>query len=97
MRETVIISDGEKDLVIGVAYFFQDEEIIDLKKDEVTQLYKHTAIKEVALRISDPLNQIDKVRRGLSILGQMVRDMHGDEIGLILITEIKTQVNLASR
>ncbi len=98
MRETVIISDGELDQEIGAPYFFQDERIRNLNKDQVTQLYKHTAVKEKVLLISDPASKtLHKVQRGLNILDQMVRDMHGDEIGLVIINSIKTQLKLAVR
>lgn len=98
MREKVIISDGVLDHEIGAPYFFQDERIIDLNKDQVINLYKHTAIKERVISISNPRsNKLYKVQRGLGILDQMVRDMNGDEIGLVIITEINTQLNLASK
>jgi len=98
MREKVIISDGVLDHEIGALYFFQDERIIDLNKDQVINLYKHTAIKERVISISNPRsNKLYKVQRGLGILDQMVRDMNGDAIGISIITEIKTQLNLASK
>jgi hypothetical protein len=98
MRETVIISNGELDLEIGAPYFFQDERIRDLNKDQVNQMYKHTAVKEKALSISDPASKtLHKVQRGLNILDQMVKDMNGDEIGLVIITDIQTQLKLAVR
>jgi len=98
MREKVIISDGVLDHEIGAPYFFQDERIIDLNKDQVINLYKHTAIKERVISISNPRsNKLYKVQRGLAILDQMVRDMNGEEIGWVIINEINTQLNLASK
>jgi len=83
---------------IGAPYFFQDERIIDLNKDQVINLYKHTAIKERVISISNPRsNKLYKVQRGLAILDQMVRDMNGEEIGWVIINEINTQLNLASK
>jgi hypothetical protein len=92
MRQTVIINDGELDQEIGTPYFFQDERISNLNKDQVTELYRHTAVKEMALRSADPNDQLNKVRQGLDILGQMVKDMHGDAKGLVIIHGIKRQI-----
>jgi hypothetical protein len=95
MRETVIINDGELDQEIGAPYFFQDERITDLNKDQVINLYKHTAIKERVLSVTDPRsNKLYKLQRGIGILDQMVKDMNGDAIGLAIINEIQTQLAL---
>ena len=95
MREKVIISDGVLDHEIGAPYFFQDERIIDLNKDQVINLYKHTAVKEKVMSIFDPTSKtLYKVQRGLNILDQMVRDMNGDAIGISIITEVQTQLAL---
>lgn len=103
MRETVIIFDGVKDLEIGAPYFFQHERIRDLNKEQVKELYTYTAIKasvvkavdeDTGVNPNDP-DQVYKLERGLAILEQMVKDMYGDEIGLVIINDIQTQLNLA--
>ena len=96
MREKVIIFDGEKDQLIGAPYFFQDERIRDLSKDQVLELYKQTRVKHHAVSSfsdRDP-DYFYQISRGLNILKTMVKDMFGDDIGELLIVQIETNLKL---
>jgi hypothetical protein len=98
MREKVIIFDGEKDQLIGAPYFFQDERIRDLNKDQVLELYKQTRIKHYTVVLfsdRDP-GYVYQISRGLNILKQMVLDMWGDDIGALHINQIETNLKMVS-
>jgi len=94
MRETVIVNDGELNQEIGAPYFFQDNRIRDLNKDQITQMFRHTHDLKVKLRKSDPDDILHKVGRGLNILGCMLEYMYDGESGHIVIHKIKTNSTL---
>lgn len=102
MREKVIIFDGEKDQVIGAPYFFQDERIRDLNKEQVLEIYKGTRVKlHVAKEYEEvfdemKLTYIHQMQRGLDILKIMVKDMYGDDIGEVLINQVETNLKQVS-
>ena len=105
MKRRVIIFDGENTHEIGASYFFQHPKIKDLNKEQAKLLYMATASFEYTLakghtdnpelvnvEYRDP-EVLVKVRGGLSILEQMVRDMYGDLIGTAIIIKTKKLIN----
>lgn len=107
MRQTVIIFDGEKDQEIGAPYFFQHPLIRDLNEEQVRDLYLSTATYDnVLTNIKDQRHLLkekyqdpefhEKVRSGLSILEQMVIDMHGDKLGRDFICAVKLNLLVPS-
>ncbi len=94
--KNAILFDGENIRTIDLDYFFQDEWIANMSKQDVEEAYINTLtlqdvteqlLKDPETRESQP--DIDKIKRGNSILRGMLRDMYGDHDALKIINKIE--------
>ena len=94
--KNVILFDGESIRTIELEYFFQDEWIANMSKTDVEEAYINTlTLQDVTQHLSkDPemaesQPDIEKIKRGNSILRGMLRDMYGDHDGTKVINKIE--------
>jgi hypothetical protein len=103
--EKVIIFNGEEDLHVELANFFQDPAIENLTPAQVVEHYQSTTVfhhtlldlkdliqSGVVKNVNDKKVDLDyvlRVNRGMLILEDMVKDLFGDEAGDQIIKQTK--------
>ena len=97
MSQKVIIFNGNEPIETNTDSFFSHPYIDSIKEEEVIKMYSNTAVYNHVLTKTDPTKLKDavkdlayagKVETGLSLLEQMVRDVHGDKLGSALILNV---------
>lgn len=107
LDDVIIFTDGDLRNV-KLEYFFQDPKISSITKKDILDVYTNQKVFLYSVKSSIQNNQKDpqeimnllkvdrmalpKLERGLSILKGMVMDMHGDQEGSKMLSEINNIV-----